>query len=129
MVESYPGYRYFWDFDGAVSRLYGACPTRPSPPRGASPLRRIWVVLDPTLRVIAAVPFAPDRSDIAEALDRIAALPPPERFAGVPLQAPILLLPNVFEPEFCARLVAAYADAWRRGIRRDARPWTARRWR
>lgn len=121
VAESYPGYRFFWDFDGAVSRLYGALPEADESGREGVALRRFWVVLDPTLRVIAVVPFEADRSDIAAALDRIAALPPPDRFAGTPLQAPILLLPNVFEPEFCARLIAAYEADGRAesGVMRD----------
>lgn len=108
ITERYPGFRVFWDFDGAVGRAYGALPIEtPKPGEGIS-VRRHWLILDPTLRVIDAIPFAPDRSDIAAALDRIAGLPPPGRFAGVELQAPILVLPNVFEPEFCARLIAEY---------------------
>jgi predicted 2-oxoglutarate/Fe(II)-dependent dioxygenase YbiX len=35
-------------------------------------------------------------------------LPPPARFAGFELQAPIAFLPNVFEPEFCQRLIDYY---------------------
>jgi predicted 2-oxoglutarate/Fe(II)-dependent dioxygenase YbiX len=38
----------------------------------------------------------------------IAGLPPPERFAGIEVQAPVLILPNVFEPEFCRQLIALY---------------------
>ena len=49
--QSMPGIRYFWDFDAAVSRRYGAVPKdgKPGEPIGA---RRFWVVLDPTLRVM-----------------------------------------------------------------------------
>ena len=36
------------------------------------------------------------------------ALPPPARFAGFEVQAPILVLPNVFEPEFCRKLIGLY---------------------
>jgi predicted 2-oxoglutarate/Fe(II)-dependent dioxygenase YbiX len=35
-------------------------------------------------------------------------LPPPGRFAGFEVQAPVLVLPNVFEPAFCAKLIAQY---------------------
>ena len=35
-------------------------------------------------------------------------LPPPSRFAGFEVPAPVLVLPNVFEPEFCAQLIALY---------------------
>lgn len=68
----------------------------------------MWVVLDPTLRVLRVIPFAPDQSDIATLVAYIDALPPPDRFAGFELQAPIIVLPNVFEPALCAELIARY---------------------
>jgi len=107
VAESYPGYRFFLDFDGAVARRYGALPVEGEGTVG-QPMRRFWAVLDPTLRAVAVVPFAQDGSDAAEALDIVARLPPPDRFAGIELQAPVLYLPRVFEPEFCARLIAQY---------------------
>jgi peroxiredoxin len=106
IADSYPGYRYFLDYDGTVGKLYGALPRDVE--RGQVPVRRIWVVTDPTLRVLKVIPFAPDRSDIQQLLSYIEALPPPARFAGIELQAPILLLPNVFEPEFCKKLIDLY---------------------
>jgi hypothetical protein len=70
--------------------------------------RRLWIVLDPTMRVMKVIPFAADRSDIAEFLSYVDTLPPPGQFAGFELQAPILVLPNVFEPELCQRLIGLY---------------------
>jgi predicted 2-oxoglutarate/Fe(II)-dependent dioxygenase YbiX/peroxiredoxin len=104
--DQYPGYRYFWDFDGAIGKQYGSLPAHTA---GLQPyVRRLWVVLDPSLRVMTTVDFAPDRSDIAKVLNFIDQLPPVNRFAGVELQAPILFLPKVFEPEFCQQLIALY---------------------
>lgn len=109
IADSYPGYRYFLDFDGAVSRLYGAIPSDVQPaPDTPVEARRFWIVLDPTMRVIRAIPFAEDRGDIAEIAAFLKALPPAARFAGFELQAPVLFLPNVFEPEFCAQLIGLY---------------------
>ena len=54
--ELIPGIRFFWDFDGQVSRLYGAVPKEPQPD-GRVAVRRFWMVLDPTLRVLAVFPF------------------------------------------------------------------------
>lgn len=106
VADSYPGYRYLWDFDGLIGRLYGVLPRETTP--GAVAARLRWVILDPTLRVIKVVPFAPDRSDIVVVLNTLRDLPPPSQFAGIELQAPILFLPNVFEPAFCRRLVDLY---------------------
>lgn len=108
VVDSYPGYRFFWDFDGAASRLYGAIPSDVEPGQSGVPLRPLWIVLDPTLRVVEVIPFAPDRSDIQAVLAIMESLPPPSRFAGIEVQAPILFLPRVFEPEFCQRLITLY---------------------
>ena len=103
--ESLPGIRFFWDFNGKVSRLYGAIPEDAEPGKASTEIRRFWIVLDPTLRVLLVVPFAPDGSDAAKLFAYLEQLPPPGRFAGVELQAPILFLPNVFEPEFCRHLI------------------------
>lgn len=108
VADSYPGYRYFWDFDGAISRLYGAVPVEAGPGSGKVGVRRQWVVLDPTLRVMRVVPFQEGRSDIGAVLAFLDALPPVERFAGFALQAPILVLPEVFERDFCDRLIGLY---------------------
>jgi peroxiredoxin/predicted 2-oxoglutarate/Fe(II)-dependent dioxygenase YbiX len=106
VVDHYPGYRYFWDFDGAIGRHYGALPREIDQQRQT--IRRQWVVLDPTLRVLKVIHFAQDQSDVAALIAYLESLPPPSRFAGFELQAPILVLPNVFEPAFCQKLIALY---------------------
>jgi len=106
--DSMPGLRFFWDFDGAVSRLYGAIPRDAQPGRGPVPTRRFWLVLDPTLRVLAAFPFAADASDVAAVFSCLDHLPPPERFVGFEIQAPVIVLPNVFEAALCRDLISLY---------------------
>ena len=95
-----PGIRFFWDSDGAVSRLYGAIPTDAEPAKAPVPARRFWIVLDPTLRVLLVIPFA------------MASLWPPRKaavfFAGIETPAPILFLPHVFEQEFSRHLIGLY---------------------
>jgi predicted 2-oxoglutarate/Fe(II)-dependent dioxygenase YbiX/peroxiredoxin len=108
LKDSLPGIRFLWDLDGSVSRLYGAIPTDAKPNDKNVPARRFWAVLDPTLRVHAVFPFSPDGAEQAALFDYLEKLPPPELFAGVPLQAPVIYLPNVFEPEFCRKLVGLY---------------------
>ena len=106
-----PGYRHFWDFDLLASRLYGVAAKEADPSKGQVTLSRQWVVIDPTMRVIATVPFESDRSDIAQTLALLDTLPPPARHAGVELMAPVLFLPRVFEPEFCQHLIGLYETA------------------
>jgi peroxiredoxin/predicted 2-oxoglutarate/Fe(II)-dependent dioxygenase YbiX len=105
--DSMPGLRFFWDFDGRIGRLYGAIPKDAQPAEGKTPARRFWLVLDPTLRVKAVFPFGSDATHEA-VFSYLRQLPPPQRHAGFMLQAPVLLLPDVFEPEFCSRLIATY---------------------
>lgn len=107
VADSYPGYRFLWDFDAQVSTLYGVVPLDADANRQRDGTRRLWCVLDPTLRVRKVVPFG-DGSEIPGLLSYLANLPPPSRFAGIELQAPILMLPHVFPPEFCRRLVSLY---------------------
>jgi predicted 2-oxoglutarate/Fe(II)-dependent dioxygenase YbiX/peroxiredoxin len=106
--DSRPGLRFFWDFDGKISRRYGAIPRDAEGDKVGAQVRQLWLVLDPTLRVLAVFPFAPDGSERAALFDFIGKLPPAARFAGVELQAPVLLLPNVFEPDFCRHLIGLY---------------------
>ena len=103
LVESLPGIRFFRDDNLEVSRRYGAV-TPDSVPGGSLGVRAFWMILDPMLRIHAVRPLAE-----AEALlDDIAALPDPDAHAGMPLTAPVLMLPRVFEPELCAHLVDLY---------------------
>lgn len=100
-----PGYRFFWDFDLTASRLYGAVPGDPA----QQALRRgLWVVLDPTMRVIDTIPMTHERADLPRLFACLESQPAPDCFAGIRLQAPILYLPRVFEPEFCRQLVDLY---------------------
>jgi len=106
--DSPPGVRFFLDFDARVSALYGAAPKSAAGAAGRISMRRFWVILDPTLRVVDVIAFAPDGSDIAAALSLIESLPPPSRFAGFEIAAPVIVLPNVFDRAFCGELVALY---------------------
>jgi predicted 2-oxoglutarate/Fe(II)-dependent dioxygenase YbiX len=87
------GERWFFDADGEVGRAYGAGADAPA-----------WFVLDPALRILARFGF----EDTAALTALIARLPPLERYGGAPMIAPVLIVPRVFEPEFCRRLIATY---------------------
>jgi predicted 2-oxoglutarate/Fe(II)-dependent dioxygenase YbiX/peroxiredoxin len=105
ITERIPGLRIFWDFDLTVSRAYGVATQEPG---GPARIMCRWVLLDPTLRVRAVVPFQPDRSDLTEITAQMRALPPPDKHAGFEIPAPVLILPRVFEPSFCKRLIELY---------------------
>jgi predicted 2-oxoglutarate/Fe(II)-dependent dioxygenase YbiX len=91
----FPALQFLWDFDATMHEAYGAA-------------ARMWIVLDPMLRVIDVIPFSGDGADQRRLLDLLEALPPPGRHLGLDLGAPVLLLPNVFEPAFCDHLIAQH---------------------
>ena len=102
IADMIPGLRYFRDHDRAVSGRYDAV--------GAEgEYRRITYLLDPSLRVLAIIPFTGDgdlhATELLARLDRLPAVPASQPAA---LQAPVLVLPRIFEPEFCRRLVDYY---------------------
>ena len=97
-----PGIRHFWDFDHVISQLLGAeAPGN----RAFTPL---IIIADPQLRVYAALPFEADGGHIAKFMALVKALPDPALHAGVSMQAPILIVPRVFEPLLCEKLINLY---------------------
>ena len=105
-VRDMAGLRWVLDLDDAVSRQFE--------PDGEPPA---WLLLDPTLRVLRSAGLAETEALFAA----LAALPAPADHAGCALPAPVLIAPRVFEPAFCAQLVAAFEDQASRftGVMRD----------
>lgn len=91
------GVMWFMDRTGAISRAYGAL----SADGVETPH---WCLLDPSLRVLLTC--AIDEADQVFAAMR--ALPEPADHAGTELHAPVLVVPRVFEPELCRRLIDFY---------------------
>jgi len=101
LMQRLPGIRYFWDTDRNVSTLYGA-----QSERG---FRRLTVVIDPSMRVLAVMPFDPDPEAHERAISNlIGRLPRSDDHAGVPLHAPVLIAPRVFELSLCKALIELY---------------------
>lgn len=103
-----PGIRYFWDFDAQVSLLYGAIGSQEELSKNQINYNSFTLILDPALRVIHNIPL--DDADkhnqaIAEILPQ---LPEINNHAGVSLHAPVLIVPRVFERDFCRQLIELY---------------------
>jgi hypothetical protein len=92
-----PGLRWFFDPDGAVSRLYGALDAGDGE-------HAFWLLLDPSHRTLGAYPIA----ETDALLDQVTALPALADYAGAELVAPVLILPRVIEPELCRQLIDLY---------------------
>lgn len=103
-----PGIRFFWDTDLAIARAYGAVDAAARAGQGVLSYRGHWLLLDPMLRVVASVAFDEAGRHVELVMDLIRRLPEVDAHAGVPLFAPVLLLPRVFEPELCRRLIGHY---------------------
>jgi predicted 2-oxoglutarate/Fe(II)-dependent dioxygenase YbiX/peroxiredoxin len=95
-----PGLRWFHDPEGQIARRYGLVG-----PEGE--VRPRWVLIDPSLRVLNHWPI----EATAEVFAALRRLPPPEEHAGVPMTAPVLIVPRVLEPAFCGELIAYYNAA------------------
>lgn len=101
-----PGVRTFWDMDHRISRLFGAI--EEGAPGQAVIYTPSTLILDPNLRVITQI-LMNDAEQHNTLFDQaMAALKPLNDYAGVPIHAPVLVVPRVFEPEFCRTLIDEY---------------------
>ena len=104
-----PGVHFLWDFDKAASRQCGALPReQPQNAKGPIPYRQFWLVVDPSLHVLASFPISKAVESDEPVFTFLDSLPDPENFAGFEIPAPVLILPNVFEPELCQKLINLY---------------------
>jgi predicted 2-oxoglutarate/Fe(II)-dependent dioxygenase YbiX/peroxiredoxin len=96
LANSEPGLRFFWDFDCAVTRLYGVA--------DGEYLRPTIFLLDPSFRIAMAEPV----ENTAAVLDRLEQeLRDTPALEDSPF-APVLILPRILEPELCAELIDYY---------------------
>jgi predicted 2-oxoglutarate/Fe(II)-dependent dioxygenase YbiX/peroxiredoxin len=103
IVQMLPGIRYFLDHDGAICRKFGF----PLNDDGQlHPQTGAWLVLDPNLRVLATAPLASSE----QVFSYLTALPPVASYAGPAFRAPVLVVPRVFSPAFCAELIRGYDE-------------------
>jgi peroxiredoxin len=84
------------DYDGAISRTYEAAAT----PR--------TIVLDPMLRAVANIAWDHPEGHAASVRGVLKSLPAVDDSAGVPLSAPVLIVPRVLDFQLCDFLVQFY---------------------
>ena len=106
--ESLPGVRVFWDDGAKLMERFGVAERDAA--GGQARFVAGALVLDPSLRVMRWFLPTPERADVApELLAFVAALPHPT--TGVAqLQAPVLILPRVFDADLCRTLIAHYRE-------------------
>lgn len=101
-----PGVRYFWDTDQRISRQFAAI--APDASLETTMYRPFTLVLDPMLRVLAHIPLIPADEHCRRLDDVLERLPPVAEHAHTALNAPVLILPRVFEDGLCHELIAMY---------------------
>jgi hypothetical protein len=84
------------DYDGAITRAFGA-----------SDMPRT-IVLDPMLRAIADIPWNYADGHAKSVRQVMASLPAIDDSAGVPMTAPVLIVPRVLDFDLCDFLVQFY---------------------
>ena len=103
-----PGIRHLFDFEGVVGKLYGALPMDLRINEANVAMRRFWVVVGPSLRVMRVFPFEIDGSEHAALFDYLRSLPPPELASGFARQPPVVMLDNVFEADLYDGIATLY---------------------
>lgn len=102
LKEQIPGIRFFWDFDQSVSQKFGVVE------RDAT-YHLCTYILDERLRVLAVLPFTTQPENhvlqLATILSKLPKISPP---GTASVQAPVLVVPRIFEPELCQALIAYY---------------------
>jgi predicted 2-oxoglutarate/Fe(II)-dependent dioxygenase YbiX/peroxiredoxin len=96
LARTGPAASFLADDDGTISRAFGAA----AMPR--------TIVLDPMLRAVADIPFDHTAGHAQTVRQVLASLPAVDDSAGVPLTAPVLIVPRVFDFPLCETLIAFY---------------------
>ncbi|MFZ3312025.1 MAG: 2OG-Fe(II) oxygenase [Xanthobacteraceae bacterium] len=96
IAMSGPAISFLADYDGAISRQFGAV----AMPR--------TIVLDPMLRAVADIAWDHADGHGATVGAVLQGLPAVDDSAGVPLMAPALIVPRVFDFELCDFLINIY---------------------
>lgn len=103
LVENAPNCDLFWDFDSTVSQQCGVHQVKD----GQVMYQPSSFILDETLRVLQAIPLKPDEPEqhVEQVMAYLEALPLSDAPQPAVQQAPVLLIPRVFEPDFCHQLI------------------------
>lgn len=103
--------RWFWDFDLEISRQFGADHGVSIGDPTLTGYRPHTLVFDWRLRTLAVFPFDEHpETYVARLLSYLKELPRVGPPVLAQVQAPILVVPRVFEPELCRRLMDYYEE-------------------
>lgn len=97
-----PGIRFFWDFDRSLSKRFNVIDQDDS-------YHQCTYILDERLRILAVLPFSTQPNNhVLQLVTILSKLPALPAQAAAAVQAPILVIPRIFEPSLCKTLIAYY---------------------
>lgn len=110
VVQKDYGIRWFWDFDLHMSGQLGAVTSEPVNIVTMANYVRQTIILDERLRAIRVIPFQGDpAAHVQLLLNILTSLPRLASKSIGQVQAPILMVPRIFEPELCQLLIDYYS--------------------
>jgi peroxiredoxin/predicted 2-oxoglutarate/Fe(II)-dependent dioxygenase YbiX len=101
LVSHPSNFKLMWDFEGTVSRQYGVCQME----KEDNVYHPTTFVLDPNLRLLKVFSVENPEAHPAQVMGFLESLPRLESHQMATRQAPVVLIPRVFEPEFCQHLI------------------------
>jgi hypothetical protein len=100
------GIHYHLDRDGTMSRQGGAAPLEAV--ALGTQYRVTWTIVDPSLHVLAHFHTGADGADCEAVFAALDGLPELDPYSACEIPAPIVVLPRLFEPDFCDKLLDLY---------------------
>lgn len=109
-LQQQAGIHYFWDFDGEISRQYGAIDFDEGLKTDKEDVKYFpfTLILDPMLRVIGQFSMDDKGEHNKLVADFLEKLPQSTIYKEATSHAPVLIVPRIFEPEFCRNLIDIY---------------------
>jgi peroxiredoxin len=98
-----PGTRLFFDFDRRISSIFGLMPDDNS-----TSYAPVTFILDERLRVITVLPVIDPQTHVREVMEFFNRIPRTPATLTQYTQAPVLMIPNVFETYFCEELIKEF---------------------
>ena len=116
-----PALIVFHDEDLAVAKLYGIV-EKTAQPKTAFGFLPATFLLDERLRIVRVMTIRKPESHVAEVVQALAQMPRPgQQKVRHQAWAPVLVVPRIFEPEFCRALIDYYETQGGRPVRLHAR--------
>jgi 2OG-Fe(II) oxygenase superfamily len=109
-IEAKPqsGIHFVLDKDGQFSRHCGAAPVNKVPL--GTQYRVTWTILDPSLHVLAHFHTGDDAAECESVFAILGEAANSDAFESCEIPAPILVLPRLFKPELCDKLIDFYEE-------------------